>query len=199
MIRTRYIVIGAAAVFILAALVLPVPKTWIDLSHMGPSAASSDKQSNTTYRDTSWDDLIPKGWDPTKRFLNGQMNLSDSNPRAMELLRDMRATWDNAPTVDTLNGAAVRLPGYVVPLDQTKTGMKQFLLVPYFGACIHTPPPPANQIVDVLIDRPVEGLQMMDAVWVSGTLKTLRNDSLMGRSGHQLQAVRIEHYEPPKK
>ena len=77
--------------------------------------------------------------------------------------------------------------------------MRQFLLVPYFGACIHTPPPPANQIVNVITAHPTEELQMMDAVWVSGTLKTLRNDSLLGMSGYQLQAVRIEHYEPPKR
>ena len=55
-----------------------------------------------------------------------------------------------APVVKALDGQLVKLPGYIVPLDVTEEGrVTEFLLVPYYGACIHTPPPPANQIVVV--------------------------------------------------
>ncbi|OHC44405.1 MAG: hypothetical protein A3J25_09630, partial [Pseudomonadales bacterium RIFCSPLOWO2_02_FULL_63_210] len=55
-----------------------------------------------------------------------------------------------APVVKELDGQAVKLPGYIVPLDVTDEGrVTEFLLVPYFGACIHVPPPPSNQIVHV--------------------------------------------------
>jgi hypothetical protein len=92
-----------------------------------------------------WEDLVPKEWDPTKRFRDLKLDtLNDSDPRVLQLMRDMRATWDNAPTNSRLDGIAVRLPGYVVPLEAVKGDIKEFLLVPYFGACIHTPPPPAN-------------------------------------------------------
>jgi hypothetical protein len=72
--------------------------------------------------------------------------------------------------------------------------MREFLLVPYLGACIHTPPPPANQIIHVKPLQPSKGLHMMDAVWVSGRLKTPRSDTSMGISGYSMDAVRVEPY-----
>jgi uncharacterized protein len=149
---------------------------------------------------TRWEDLVPKEWDPTKRFRDLKLDmLNDSDPRVLQLMRDMRATWDNAPTNNRLDGTTVRLPGYVVPLDEVKGDIKEFLLVPYFGACIHTPPPPANQIVHVVADKPLKGLRMMDAVWVSGTLRTQRQDSVMGMSGYAIQGGAIERYIPPSR
>ena len=71
----------------------------------------------------------------------------------------------------------MRLPGYVVPLEEVKGELKEFLLVPYFGACIHSPPPPANQIVHVTSRTPLKGWRTMDAVWVNGTLKAARSES----------------------
>ena len=123
--------------------------------------------------------------------------LSDSNPKVLQMMRDMRATWDNAPTVAAMDGAAVKLPGYLVPLEEVKGELKEFLLVPYFGACIHSPPPPANQIVHVVAAKPVKGFRSMDAVWVSGTLKTARQDSAMGMSGYRMNAVVVDRYVPP--
>ena len=151
------------------------------------------------FREIKWEDLVPKDWDPLKEFKNTNLALlKDSDPRAAELLKRMRETWDNAPTNNDMDGASVRLPGYVVPLEDGKSGMKEFLLVPYFGACIHTPPPPANQIIHVKTDHPPKGLRSMDTVWISGTLKTLRSDSYMGASGYRMDAVVVEPYVEPK-
>jgi hypothetical protein len=153
-----------------------------------------------TAKETSWDDLVPKDWDPTKRFRDLNLGmLSDGDPRVLQMMREMRETWDNAPTNSRLDGATVRLPGYVVPLEEAKGELREFLLVPYFGACIHTPPPPANQIVHVIVGKGVNGLRMMDAVWASGTLKTRRQDSVMGVSGYSMEAATIERYTPPKR
>ena len=153
---------------------------------------------NASSRALQWHELSPTEWDPTRRFR--QMNLdtlSDNDPQARQLLLDMRATWDNAPTVAALDGAAVSLAGYVVPLEATPDTLAEFLLVPYFGACIHTPPPPANQIVLVKTVRPQAGLRAMDTVTVSGTLTTARQDSAMGRSGYTLIATGVERLAPP--
>ncbi len=110
----------------------------------------------------------------------------------------MRELWDNAPVNPKLEDQAVRLPGYVVPLDDATTGLKEFLLVPYFGACIHTPPPPANQIVHV-VPRSAAKFRSMDTVWVSGTLKAVKSDTAMGASGYRLDAVIVEAYvDKPK-
>jgi hypothetical protein len=184
----------AVAVIVLGTL------AGIQVLAAGPASSAAPAASAGVVAETKWEDLVPKDWDPTKRFRSmnlGMMN--DSNPKVLQMMREMRETWDNAPTNDKMDGATVRLPGYVVPLDEVDGKMKEFLLVPYFGACIHTPPPPANQIVHVIVDKPMKGLRMMDAVWVSGTLKTGRLDTVMGTSGYRMQAVVIDPYVAPSR
>jgi hypothetical protein len=150
----------------------------------------------TTFREIQWAELIPKDWDPIKRFReNNRGELDDSDPYAQRM---MRAIWDNAPTVAHMDGAAVSLQGYVVPLEVAQGDLKEFLLVPDFGACLHTPPPPANQIVHVVAPHPVKGVRSMDTVWVSGTLETTRNESSMGMSGYQLQAAVVSAHHTPQ-
>jgi len=147
-----------------------------------------------------WDDLVPKGWDPMKGLATGNLGLlNDGDPKAQDMLNKLREAWDNAPTVAALNGAAIKLPGYLVPLDETKAGITEFLLVPYFGACIHTPPPPANQIVLVQPAKPLQGFRSMDTVWVRGTLRVARTGSPMGTSGYRLEAALIDRYVTPTK
>ena len=125
-------------------------------------------------------------------------SLSDDDPRAKELLKKTRDVWDSAPTSPATDGTAVRIPGYVVPLDPSGPGIREFLLVPYFGACIHTPAPPSNRIIHVGLERPRLGLHSMDKVWVSGTLKVSRSDSSMGISSYAMSAQRIEPYVRPQ-
>ena len=148
-----------------------------------------------TPRTITWDILVPQGWEPFKEFkdMNFQA-LDDRDPKATAMLKKMRDVWDNAPVNNAIVGQQVRIPGFVVPLEDTKDGMKEFLLVPYFGACIHSPPPPANQIVHVLPARAVKGFRSMDAVWVTGTMRTQRQDSSMGVSGYRLEAQAVEKY-----
>jgi uncharacterized protein len=152
------------------------------------------------YREIKWDDLVPADWDPFKEMKDMNLGgLSDADPRAAAALKKMRDYWDNAPVNPKLEDQAVRIPGYVVPLDDSTTGLKEFLLVPYFGACIHTPPPPANQIVHVIPRSAAKGFRSMDTVWVSGTIKAAKSDTVMGASGYRLDAVVVEPYvDKPK-
>jgi len=69
-----------------------------------------------------------------------------------------------------LNGTLVRIPGYVLPLEYKGKQVSEFLLVPWVGACIHTPPPPPNQIVHVTPAKPFDSSGMFAAVWVTGKL-----------------------------
>ena len=151
-------------------------------------------------RTIAWDALVPAGWDPFKDFkdLNFQA-MDDGVPRASAMLKKMREAWDNAPVNSALVGQLVRIPGFVVPLEDSKDGLKEFLLVPYFGACVHSPPPPANQIVHVLPKSPAKGLRSMDAVWISGRLTTGRTDSYMGAAGYRIEAISVAPYtEAPR-
>jgi hypothetical protein len=146
-------------------------------------------------KETTWEELMPKDWDPMKGLGFGDAGLvAEGSVKERNLMRQMREIWDNAPTNPKMDGARVRLPGYVVPLEEVKGELKEFLLVPYFGACIHSPPPPANQIVHVVSAQPLKGWRTMDAVWVNGTLKAARTDSAMGTSGYSIADPVVERY-----
>lgn len=151
------------------------------------------------YREIEWDDLIPKGWDPMAAFKGLNMSrLKDSDPRAIEALEKMKAAWAEAPVEPSLDGKRVKLAGFVVPLERKGDAVLELLLVPYFGACIHTPPPPANQIVHVILKKPAQGLKMMDAFWVSGTLSLQHGDSSLGIYGYRMTGERLDPYALPK-
>ncbi|WP_271003949.1 DUF3299 domain-containing protein, partial [Listeria seeligeri] len=90
------------------------------------------------------------------------------------MMDKLRSAWDEAPTVSSFAGHDVRIMGYVVPLESGPSGIREFLLVPYFGACIHTPPPPANQIIFVRLESPAKDIRTMSTVRVSGTLVVAR-------------------------
>jgi hypothetical protein len=135
------------------------------------------------YQEITWEALVPKGWDPTQdlKVLLNSGKLQDSDPRAMEALEKMKALWDSAPTEPSLAGMRVRLPGFAIPLEARADKVSEFLLVPYFGACIHTPPPPANQIIHAVAAKPLKGMRSMDAIWVHGTLSLVRADTPWAR------------------
>jgi hypothetical protein len=151
-------------------------------------------------RTIGWEQLIPAGWDPYKdlKALNLD-SLKDNDPKADEALKKMRQMWDNAPINPLILGQSVRLPGYLVPLEDLPGGVKEFLLVPYFGACVHSPPPPANQIVHVLLDKPAKNLRLMDVVWVSGPLSGTKTDSHMGVASYRIDAKAVTPYQEKKR
>lgn len=164
----------------------------------GATASATAVAPASSYRELTWIQLVPPGWDPMKRFRDLNLGrMSDNSPRMAALMADLRDELDNAPLVETLQDDAVRLPGYVVPLQTDKDGVREFLLVPYFGACIHMPPPPANQIVLVKLAQPAKQLRAMDTVWASGVLRLDRQPSDMGVSGYRLDAARVEAYRSP--
>lgn len=101
-----------------------------------------------------------------------------------------------SPELEALNGKRVRVPGYMVPLDDFATGATEFILVPYYGACIHTPPPPPNQMVYVKMNggREVE-VNLWDPVWIEGELQVSDVDSPYGVIGHQLAGIRVTPYQ----
>ena len=153
-------------------------------------------------RENRWAELVPPGWDPMAGLKAPPAEigmLGDSDPRVLEMMDRLRAAWDQAPTRNELDRQRFRLSGYVVPLEQVRGEVTEFLLVPYFGACIHSPPPPANQIVHVTPPKGVKGLRTMDVVTVQGLLRVARNDSPMGVSGYRIEGAAVEPYvEPPR-
>jgi hypothetical protein len=150
-------------------------------------------------RTIGWEVLMPPGWDPYKDLKALNLDkLKDNDPKAEEALKKMRQMWDKAPINPALLGQNVRLPGFMVPLEDLPEGSKEFLLVPYFGACVHSPPPPANQIVHVVLDKPTKRFRMMDTLWVTGLLSATQTDSHMGVSGYRIDAKLVAPYVEKK-
>lgn len=154
------------------------------------------------YKTIEWNDLMPDDWvqDMTKEMakMNKMASLQDNSQEANKAMNDLRQKLDNAPIVKSQVNQKIRIPGYAVPLDADRSNKREFLLVPYFGACIHTPPPPSNQIVLV---RPTSSSKIkkmpesMDVLWVEGELKEARVTTSQGVSGYMLEAVSIAPYE----
>jgi uncharacterized protein len=164
------------------------------------SASAPAATAPAAVKTVSWESLLPPNWDPMKEFRSLDLQgLSDGDPRANELMAKMRKSWDNAPVNQTLVGQQVRIPGFVVPLEEGPDGLKEFLLVPYFGACIHSPSPPSNQIIHVLPKSAAKGYRSMDTVWITGTLASVQTDSFMGAASWRMEAVSVTPYAEAKR
>ena len=165
-------------------------------------AASWSGAETQIYKTIDWPDLMPEPWvkEMTKDMaaMRKLSSLQDSSDEAMKAMITIRKKLDEAPIVRAQLNKKVRIPGYAVPLDTERSETREFLLVPYFGACIHTPPPPANQIVLV---RPTAQSKIkkmpesMDVVWVEGELKEGRISTGQGVIGYLLEAVSIAPFE----
>ena len=163
-----------------------------------PATGSAPTVAPPGYKVINWEALVPANWDPMKVFKGLDLNkLSDADPRAMAALDRLRTEWNNAPAKASMNGARIRIPGFVVPLENARDQIREFLLVPYFGACIHTPPPPPNQIIHVNPAQPLKSEMASDAVWVSGVLETVRSETGMGNAGYRLRAEVVTPYRRP--
>lgn len=92
------------------------------------------------------------------------------------------------------DGKLVRIPGYLVPLDFEGNGMTAALLVPYIGACIHVPPPPANQLIFVTTADPYESEGLFEPVFVTGMFGAAATETQLAQVGYAISADRIEPY-----
>jgi len=145
----------------------------------------------------NWDNLIPPDFNPGKLLEEYNVEeMDDSDPRAAELMKKMKEVWKAAPVVESLEGRLIKLPGFVVPLETDKELVTEFFLVPYYGACIHVPPPPANQMVYVVMQEG-KGLKgsMFDAVWVTGTLTVKNTSNELGDAGYMMYGTQTEPYK----
>ncbi len=114
------------------------------------------------YRDLEWLELMPE--EEAEAWLRDQEGVDHSAGMPIN-------TFQSDLTVPDLDGQQVRLPGFVVPVETTEDGrLVEFFLVPYFGACIHVPPPPQNQIVYGRLEEPIDMVNIWDAFWMEGKL-----------------------------
>ncbi len=96
---------------------------------------------------------------------------------------------------EALNGKKVRLPGFIVPIEyDAQQNITSFFLVPYFGACIHVPPPPPNQIVFVSDAKGLKADMIYNPFWIEGTISTTTMSHDLANSAYSLKATSITEY-----
>ncbi|HEY4316436.1 MAG TPA: DUF3299 domain-containing protein [Herbaspirillum sp.] len=157
--------------------------------------AAAPAAAKSPYRQILWDALMPADWDPMLPFKGLKLDtMQDGDPRAQKALWKAKKYWEKAPTNPKIDNVAVKIPGFVVSLEREGDALTEFLVVPYYGGCIHVPPPPLNQIIHVHSNKPVEGIRTMDAVWISGTLKIGTTETMMGVAGYNMLAQNVERY-----
>jgi len=176
-----------------------------------------DKEKQTLYRSIAdelalrerLDSGIREKGDLGRQELDSlEANLSGKNPEAV-------AFWDQVSKLNEeiqterekinpeLNGKSIKMPGYVLPLQSEDGKVYEFMLVPYVGACVHTPAPPANQLVFVKTSEGFPSEDLFTPVWVEGVMSTkqatydlsYRDGNLDVESGYSLDAVQIKVYE----
>lgn len=175
----------------------------------GTSADSDNTQSSEkgVFKTVEWTDLMPESdlialSNPPDYInevedgsfedqLDGQFQNTIDTPINDRYQQALVST----SVIDELDGKSIRIPGFIVPLefndDQTIT---QFFLVPFFGACIHVPPPPPNQIIFVSYPKGLKLDALYDPFWISGVVKTTLLENEMATSAYSMDMHKFEAY-----
>ncbi len=173
-----------------------------------PAEEGGAQPIDKAFRTIEWIDLIPQ--DDLDALLNPPESLGDIVDGSVEdqIASQMQLAMDQASdsryqqalvsarVVPEFDGQAIRLPGFIVPLEfgQDQRGITKFFLVPYFGACIHMPPPPPNQIVYAEYDRGIVLDSLYQPYWLLGVLSTslVENDTAI--AAYSIRVEQIEVY-----
>lgn len=166
-----------------------------------PATERSRPAGEDGYVEMDWDELLPPNFtfEPWLEEIDLEeyniAELDDNDPEAQRLYSELKALLADVPASDEIQGLKGRLPGFAVPIEFDGDRVYSFLLVPYFGACIHTPPPPANQMVYVEYERGFELPTLYDPVIIEGRFEVDRHvEDGLGTAGYSMRADKVTLY-----
>jgi hypothetical protein len=137
------------------------------------------------FRELQWDGLMPEE----------DYALLQKAPPVIHIGNQRSKQFGTLHTVAALNGQMVKLVGYVVPLETDSAGrLKEFFFVPFYGACIHVPPPPPNMLIHVVLAQAIDMPSMWDPFWLKGTLRIETTQNSMAASAYAMQSAMLEKY-----
>lgn len=140
------------------------------------------------YQTLDWDDLAPT-------FPELERARSGANLSAIELHVVYEKLWSTTNVVEELDGKNVRISGFIVPLEFGEEQIvTEFFLVPYHGACIHSPAPPPNQLIMVDYEEGMELESTATPYWVSGEMSLKVAGNELGTSGYGIEMHSFEIY-----
>ena len=151
------------------------------------SIANETNETNDDVLVLDWIDLVPQ--EERNLFDDIGMPIAGDHSGAAALQSKLGKVRHE------LNGSEVKIPGFVIPLEGDNETVTEFLLVPYFGACIHVPPPPANQIIYVKYPQGAPIQQLWDVIYVIGKLKTETINHELAETGYIIEGSAIAEYD----
>ncbi len=156
--------------------------------------------TNNGFLELAWEDLVAPGYDADsimEKYNPLIDQLEHGSDDALKLYQKMEDEFNNAPANAQLADKKVSIPGFIAPLEQLNGMITEFLLVPYFGACIHMPPPPSNQTlyIKVAADYAIRNEDSYEPIWVSGKLSVSDTSTELGSASYQIQDALISKYQ----
>ncbi|MBT0585953.1 DUF3299 domain-containing protein [Alteromonas oceanisediminis] len=155
---------------------------------------------NNEVRAISWETLLPAAdRDALARYQ--QAPPSSMNDFTTQILRSIEASSDSAyqqamtsaEVVDALNNTWVSIPGFLVPIDfHADQSVRHVFVVPYFGACLHFPPPPPNQMIFARLEPGFSSLELTQPYQLQGRLSIATFEDPLGTSAYAMQVSAIQ-------
>ena len=163
-------------------------------SDTGSSQSAASVEASSDIHKLAWEDLIPEGEEERLVELYKQQAARVSQIEEGSL-GDVAVQLGSYTTVPKFEGRRVRLPGYTVPFEYgVNAKITEFLLVPYYGACLHAPPPPPNQTIYVKTSKPIQLADLAQAVWIEGTLRATKQETALADAAYTIEMDVIETY-----
>ena len=167
------------------------------------------KNKPVTYQEIAWDELIPKTdldallappeyiTDIEDGSIEDQM--LNNNQSAMHAEQRAENNYERALVstniIEAMDGKHIEVPGFIVPVEFNGAQIvTSFFLVPYFGACLHMPPPPPNQIIYIEIEDGFLLQELYDPVVVSGKLSVALFEDQIATSAYSMTLDKIRMY-----
>jgi hypothetical protein len=165
------------------------------------------KQPVSAFTTLEWDDLMPAddldALQNPPNYLYDFQDGSDEDQISSQLANAVTNAVNDryqqalvsTRIIPEMDGRNVRVPGFVVPLEfDDEQTITEFFLVPYFGACIHSPPPPPNQIIYVRAPKGIQLETLYDPFWISGKLSTKLIENTMATAAYSMEMHSYEDY-----
>ena len=174
----------------------PVPEP--ESSSLAQQAQRDAELEARGITEIGWEELMPEGEEERiAEMYQAQMaRLYSGGGVAEGSAADQAIQIGTFNVVEEMDGMKIRLPGYTVPFDYgSEAEISEFLLVPYYGACLHAPPPPPNQTVFVETDEKIKLRDLSQAVWIEGTIRTARQDTDLADAAYTIEMTGWEIYE----
>ncbi|MDO6841202.1 DUF3299 domain-containing protein [Paraglaciecola chathamensis] len=187
--------------------ILPVRVIALLLIIILPNVAHAE-QASESYQEIEWIALMPK--DDLDALMNPPdylLGIEDGSEQdSVEALNEKEGVDENTKrfqnalsstrVIDTYADKRIRIPGFIVPLQSDDSQqVTEFFIVPYFGACLHMPPPPPNQIIHSKAPQGIQLDSLYDPFWFEGTLVIDTEENSLGTSAYRLKLNKAYPFE----